>query len=126
MATRTASLRAMTAGFVAVTASLTACGGSSGSEEVAVPDGATFCSVFNEDYLPIINAPTAFGEDGFAEESEELVRLASIMATLAPSDISEAAQVNVSYHEGVRDVASVSEFVPGNLDTFQYGLDNCS
>jgi len=112
---------------VALAAAFTGCGSDENAQEGAadIPEGATFCDVYNDQYNPILSSPTAFGEDGFEAESEELVRIARALQELSPPELADSAAANVGYHEAARDVESVAAFVDGNLEVYMYALDNC-
>lgn len=119
------NLRTICFGAALAATTLTACGSGDDDEAIAVPEGADFCSVFNDEYLPIVRSPTAFGEDGFDEETDELIRLARILEQVSPEELSGAAAQNVGYYEAIGNTESVADFVDGNLELFTYGLDNC-
>ncbi|MEZ5376022.1 MAG: hypothetical protein R2733_05860 [Acidimicrobiales bacterium] len=112
------------ASLLAVSA-LTACGGGSDEASVAVPEGATLCSVYTDSYEPILSAPTAFGEDGWEDEAKQLVDLAKQLEQLAPAEQADNATANVGYFQALADVKSASEFVPGSNDFNSYLRSSC-
>lgn len=107
---------------------LAACGGDdddAAGGPVVVPDGATLCGTFNDDYFPILTSPTAFGEDGWEDEAAELVRLSQILEQLAPADQADNAAANVDYFEALAAVESASAFVPGSNAFNEFLVGTC-
>lgn len=113
--------------FVLAGVGVAACGddddGAAGP--ASVPEGATLCGVANDDYFPILDSPTPFGEEGWEAEAAELVRLAQILEQLAPADQAANAADNVGYFEALAAVESASEFVPGSNEFTAYLRTTC-
>ena len=81
------------------------------SSPAGVPDDATLCAIYINEYKVILDSPTPFGEDGWEDEAQELVRLAGTLEELAPADQAANAAANVGYFQALADVESASEFV---------------
>ena len=123
-------------GAVIVAALITgACGGSDESSSdsagtdappgVEVPDGATLCGTYADEYKVILDGPTVFGEDGWDAEAQELVRLATILQQLAPADQAANAAANVGYFQALADVESAGEFVDGSNAFNFFLIEDC-
>ena len=107
-------------------AALAGCGGGDDATAAAeVPEGATLCGVYAEDYQPILTNPTAFGEEGFEEEAQELVTLAQQLEALAPADVAEDAADNTGYFRALANTESASDFVSGSNAFNQYLAEEC-
>lgn len=110
----------------------TACGGSDDSTAdttndttVEVPDGATLCGVYTDEYKVIVDSPTPFGEDGWEDEAQELLRLAGVLEQLAPADQAADASANVGYFQALADVESASESIEGSNAFNLYLVETC-
>ena len=104
----------------------TACGGSDDSTAdttndttVEVPDGATLCGVYTDEYKVIVDSPTPFGEDGWrtrprsccaspgcSNSSRRLIRRPTCLPTSATSRRSPT-RVGERVHRGQQRVQPV-------------------
>ena len=92
---------------------------------VAIPEGATLCGVYLEEYKPILDTPIAFGEDGWEAEAAELVRISTIMAQLAPEEQRADADDNVRYFVALAEVSSADRYIEGSNAFNLYAIETC-
>ena len=97
----------------------------SASSPAGVSDGATLCGVYTDEYRVVLDSPTPFGEDGWEDEAQELVRLAEVLEQLAPADQSANAAANVGYFQALADVESASELVADSNTFNVYLVETC-
>jgi hypothetical protein len=107
---------------VAGTLMLGACGGGADSDSVAVPEGATFCSVFTGEYRDaLMTSPLADESAG-----PELLKWAEVLVELAPDEIADEAADNVRFIEAFTSGASPDEFADGSFEFNEWGGANCA
>jgi hypothetical protein len=92
---------------------------------VDVPEGATLCGVYTDEYQVLLDSPTPFGEDGWEDEAQELLRLAAVLEQLAPDEQAANAEANVGYFQALADVESASEFIEGSNAFNLFLIETC-
>ena len=92
---------------------------------VQVPDGATFCSVFDGDYSEALNDAVPITDEGFAESTARIVAWAEVLLALAPGEITAQAEDNLEYHQAQAAVKSAADFIPGSNEMHAWARDNC-
>ena len=113
--------------FVAVVVVLglmvAACGGDDSERgAVDIPEGATFCSVFNGEYRQTLQTspvadPTA---------AERLVGWAEVLAALAPAEIVRQANDNARYARDIAEgVSPEDSVVAGSTAFHEWAGENC-
>ncbi len=112
-------------GAILAACALTACGSDDDDASMGVPDGATLCGVYAEDYRPILNDPTPFGEDGWEEEAQALLAQAQVLERLAPTDQAENADANVAYFQALADIESATDHVAASNEFNAYLRTTC-
>lgn len=105
---------------------LAACGDDdTATVSVEVPDGATFCSVFLDQYEAAVDDAVPITDDAFDERIARIVAWADVLRSLAPDEIAAQAEDNLRYHEAQAAVRSASDFIPGSNDMHAWAWDNC-
>jgi hypothetical protein len=92
---------------------------------VAIPEGATFCSIFDGEYREALENAVPVGDDAFGEATSEIVAWAEVLADLAPAEIADEAQDNLRYHEAQAAVESAAEFIPGSNAMHAWANERC-
>ncbi len=101
-----------------------ACGGDdSGVGSVDIPEGATFCSVFEGQYRQAIDDAVPITDGRFDETIGEIVAWAEVLSDLAPAEIADEALDNLRYHEAQAQTASAAEFIPGSNAMHAWATD---
>ncbi len=104
---------------------LTSCGDDDIAVAVEIPDGATFCSVFDGEYTSALDDAVPITDDGFGESTARIVAWAEVLLTLAPDEIITQAEDNLRLHEAHAAVKSASDFIPGSNEMHAWAWDNC-
>ena len=92
---------------------------------IDVPEGATFCSVFDGAYSEALSHAVPITDDTFDEQIGEIVAWAGVLVDLAPAEISNEAGDNLKYHEAQAAVRSAADFIPGSNTMHAWARDNC-
>lgn len=112
--------------FVALVATGCGSGADVGSRsEATPPEGATFCSVFHDQYREALADAVPITDDAFSESTAEIVVWAEVLASLAPQEIAAEAADNVRYHRAQAEVSSASDFIPGSNAMHAWANENC-
>ena len=116
-------MRRQLAAVVVLGLVVAACGGDdSEGVSVDIPEGATFCSVFNGEYRQaLVTSPVA---DPSA--AERLVSWAEVLAALAPAEIVSEANDNARYSRDIADGVSPDDsVVAGSVAFHEWAGGNC-
>jgi hypothetical protein len=112
-------------GLILVTAmAAPACGGGD-SVAVAIPDDATFCSVFLGEYTAALSDAAPATDDGFGAASGRITAWAEALVSLAPGEIGDQAKDNLLYHQAQAELRSAAEFIPGSIEMHAWANANC-
>lgn len=103
------------------------CGGGSESSppSLDVPEGATFCSVFDGEYATALAASVPVTDPTFQERAQATLAWSEILRDLAPPEIADQAEDNVSYHRAQAALRSAADFIPGSNDMHAWAHANC-
>ena len=112
---------------VAVALLAGACGDDSSDATAAVfaPEGATFCSVFLGEYRDAVESSVPGTDDGHEEAVANIAAWAEVLRDLAPAEIGDLAQDNLSMHEAQRDRVSAADFISGSNQMHAWAFSNC-
>ena len=106
---------------------LTSCGDDdSATVAVEVPDGATFCSVFLDQYKAALGNAVPITDDAFDDRIGQIVAWAEVLLDLAPDEMATQAEDNLEYHLAQAAVKSASDFIPGSNEMHAWANTNCS
>lgn len=92
---------------------------------VAVPDGATFCSVFLGEYRDALADAVPITDDGFAARIGAIVGWAIVLDDLAPAEIADPATDNLNMHRAQQAVQSAADFIPGSNQMHAWANTDC-
>jgi len=105
---------------------LGACGDDDTSVASAdVPEGATFCSVFEGEYRTALAEAVPITDDAFGERIGVIVAWAEALVELAPAELADDAADNLSMHQAQEAVQSAAEFIPGSNEMHAWANTNC-
>ncbi len=105
---------------------LTSCGDDgAGTTSVEVPDDATFCSVFLDQYQEALDDAVPITDDAFGETTALIAAWAEVLLSLAPAEIVGQAGDNLEYHEAQAAVRSASDFISGSNEMHAWAYTNC-
>ncbi len=102
-----------------------ASGDSGGSGGVEIPEGATFCSVFDGEYAEALSNAVPATDDGFQDAADAITEWAMVLQQLAPADVADLAQANVDYHRAQANMESASDFIPQSNEFATWARGNC-
>ena len=102
---------------------LSGCNGGDDTEDsVDIPEGATFCSVYNGEYRQALNVSPVADPTAAAT----VASWAEVLAALAPSEIASAAEDNAQYAKDVAGGVSPSDSVTsGSVAFHDWTEGNC-
>lgn len=92
---------------------------------VEVPQGATFCSIFNGQYREALGNAVPITDEAFEETIGEIVAWADVLVPLAPEEIAEEASDNLRYHQAQAAVSSAAAFIPGSNAMHAWANEHC-
>lgn len=92
---------------------------------LAVPENATFCSVFDDQYAAALAAAVPATDSAFEQQSELIVAWAEVLRDLASDEVALLAGDNVAYHQAQADLRSAADFIPGSNEMHAWARSNC-
>jgi hypothetical protein len=116
--------RSIAGAIIALMLGVGACADST-AVTIEVPEGATFCSVFQGEYAEALGAAVPVTDEGFNEAATLIVAWAEVLADLAPGGVAADAADNVRYHRAQADLRSAAEFIPGSNAMHAWSAANC-
>ena len=104
---------------------IAACGSGDDGADITVPEGATFCSVFQGEYRAALDGAVPATDERFGERAATIAAWAEILWGLAPDEVSDDAMANLQYHEAQLDRVSAAEHIAGSNDMHAWAQANC-